>query len=80
MAVAEKIKEIVAQQLGVNEEQITDSASFQGDLGADSLEIVELAMALEEEFDVDIPDEDLPQIQTFGQAVSYIESRSGDKN
>ena len=61
MAVAEKIKEIVAQQLGVNEEQITDSASFQGDLGADSLEIVELAMALEEEFDVDIPDEDLPQ-------------------
>ncbi len=77
MAVAEKVKEIVAQQLGVNEEQVTDEASFKDDLGADSLDIVELVMAFEEEFNVEIPDEDAEKVTTVGQAVSYIESKSG---
>lgn len=77
MAVAQKVKEIVAQQLGVNEEQVTDDASFKDDLGADSLDIVELVMAFEEEFNVEIPDEDAEKVQTVGQAVSYIEAKAG---
>jgi acyl carrier protein len=77
MAVAQKVKEIVAQQLGVNEEQVTDEASFKDDLGADSLDIVELVMAFEEEFNIEIPDEDAEKVQTVGQAVSYIEGKAG---
>lgn len=77
MAVAQKVKEIVAQQLGVNEEQVTDQASFKDDLGADSLDIVELVMAFEEEFEVDIPDEDAEKVTTVGHAVSYIEAKKG---
>jgi acyl carrier protein len=77
MAVAQKVKEIVAQQLGVNEEQVTDEASFKDDLGADSLDIVELVMAFEEEFEIDIPDEDAEKVTTVGHAVSYIEAKKG---
>jgi len=76
MAVAQKVKEIVAQQLGVTEEQVTDDASFKDDLGADSLEIVELVMAFEEEFGIEIPDEDAEKVTTVGQAVQYIEGKS----
>lgn len=77
MAVAQKVKELVAQQLGVNEEQVTDEASFKDDLGADSLDIVELVMAFEEEFNIDIPDEDAEKVTTVGHAVSYIEAKQG---
>jgi acyl carrier protein len=78
MAVAQKVKELVAQQLGVNEEQVTDEASFKDDLGADSLDIVELVMAFEEEFNIDIPDEDAEKVTTVGHAVSYIEAKQGN--
>jgi acyl carrier protein len=67
-----KVKEIVVEQLGVDEEEVTEQASFVDDLGADSLDIVELVMALEEEFDLEIPDEDAEKIVTVGDAVSYI--------
>ncbi len=77
MAVAQKVKELVAQQLGVNEEQVTDEASFKDDLGADSLDIVELVMAFEEEFNIDIPDEDAEKVTTVGHAVTYIEAKQG---
>jgi len=77
MAVAQKVKEIVAQQLGVNEEQVTEEASFKDDLGADSLDIVELVMAFEEEFNIEIPDEDAEKVQSVGQAISYIEQKGG---
>jgi acyl carrier protein len=76
MSVAEKVKEIVVQQLGVNEEQATEDASFIEDLGADSLDQVELVMALEEEFSIEIPDEDAQKITTVGQAIEYIESKA----
>lgn len=76
MAIAQKVKELVAQQLGVNEDQVTETASFKDDLGADSLDIVELVMAFEEEFNIDIPDEDAEHVTTVGQAVTYIEKKS----
>lgn len=77
MAVDQKVKELVAQQLGVNEEQVTENASFKDDLGADSLDTVELVMAFEEEFNIEIPDEDAEKIQTVGQAIEYIASKAG---
>ena len=77
MAVDQKVKELVAQQLGVNEEQVTENASFKDDLGADSLDQVELVMAFEEEFNIEIPDEDAEKIQTVGQAIEYISSKAG---
>lgn len=77
MAVEQRVKEIVVQQLGVNEEEVTEEASFVEDLGADSLDQVELVMAFEEEFNIEIPDEDAEKIQTVGQAVEYIEGKSG---
>jgi acyl carrier protein len=77
MAVAEKVKEIIVEQLGVDENQVDDSASFVDDLGADSLDIVELVMAFEEAFDLDIPDEDAEKIATVKDAVDYIKSKSG---
>jgi acyl carrier protein len=77
MAVDQKVKEIVVQQLGVNEEEVTEEASFIEDLGADSLDTVELVMAFEEEFGIEIPDEDAEKIQTVGQAIEYIESKAG---
>jgi len=67
-----KVKDIVVEQLGVDEEEVLEQASFVDDLGADSLDIVELVMALEEEFDLEIPDEDAEKIVTVGDAVNYI--------
>jgi len=72
VAVAEKVKSIIAEQLGIEEADITLNSSFIEDLGADSLDIVELVMALEEEFDLVIPDEDAEKIRTVGEAVNYI--------
>ncbi|MBX7245563.1 MAG: acyl carrier protein [Candidatus Sumerlaeaceae bacterium] len=77
MSVEQKIKEIVVQQLGVNADQVTNEASFIEDLGADSLDTVELVMAFEEEFGVEIPDEDAEKITTVGQAIAYVDSKSG---
>ena len=71
----EKIKSIVADQLGVAEDQVTEDASFIDDLGADSLDTVELIMAFEEEFDVEIPDEDAQKIKTVKDVIEYIESK-----
>ena len=70
---AEKVKEIVVQQLGVAPEQVTEEAKFIEDLGADSLDQVELVMALEEEFGADIPDEAAEKLATVGDAIKYIE-------
>ncbi len=75
-SIAERVKQIVAEQLGVDEDQVTDEASFMEDLGADSLDTVELVMALEEEFDIEISDEDAEKIQTVQDAVSYITENS----
>ncbi len=71
-SVEERVKKIVAEQLGVKSEEVTNDASFVDDLGADSLDTVELVMALEEEFDMEIPDEQAEKIQTVGAAVDYI--------
>ncbi len=79
MAVADKVKEIIVEQLGVDENQVDDSASFVDDLGADSLDIVELVMAFEEAFDLDIPDEDAEKISTVRDAINYIEAKSAKK-
>ena len=67
-----KMKEIVADKLSIGEDQVTENASFIDDLGADSLDTVELVMALEEAFDIEIPDEEAEKIQSVGQAVEYI--------
>lgn len=74
--VAEKVKSIVGSQLGVSPDQITDDAKFIEDLGADSLDVVELVMAFEEEFGSDIPDEDAEKLTSVGKAIAYIESKS----
>jgi len=74
--VFEKVKEIVVEQLGVEESEVTMEASFIDDLGADSLDIVELIMALEEEFDLEIPDKEAEKISTVGDAVEYIKAHS----
>jgi acyl carrier protein len=71
-AIDKRVKEIVAEQLGVDEPQVTNEASFMDDLGADSLDTVELVMALEEEFDIEISDEDAEKIQTVQDAIDYI--------
>lgn len=71
-AIEKRVKEIVAEQLGVDEAQVTNEASFMDDLGADSLDTVELVMALEEEFDIEISDESAEKIQTVQDAVDYI--------
>lgn len=75
-SVEERIKQIVAEQLGVEEDQVTTEASFMDDLGADSLDTVELVMALEEEFDIEISDEDAEKIQTVQNAIDYISENS----
>jgi acyl carrier protein len=72
MVSEERIKEIIVEQLGVDEEQITPDASFIDDLGADSLDTVELVMAFEEEFDVEIPDEDAEKIRTVQDVIEYL--------
>ncbi|UCE27561.1 MAG: acyl carrier protein [Candidatus Coatesbacteria bacterium] len=73
--VGERVKNIIVEQLGVTPDQVVPEASFIEDLGADSLDTVELVMALEEEFDAEIPDEEAEKITTVQQAVDYIESR-----
>ena len=75
MPVAEKVNQIIVEQLGVDENQVEPSASFVDDLGADSLDIVELVMAFEEAFSLDIPDEDAEKIKTVKDAIDYIESK-----
>ncbi|HFC52856.1 MAG TPA: acyl carrier protein [Gammaproteobacteria bacterium] len=70
--IEDRVKKIVAEQLGVKEDEVTENASFVDDLGADSLDTVELVMALEEEFDTEIPDEEAEKITTVQQAVDYI--------
>jgi acyl carrier protein len=72
-----KVSELIVGQLGVSEEEVRPEASFIDDLGADSLDIVELVMALEEEFDIEIPDEDAERIQTIGDATSYLKEKLG---
>lgn len=76
MATFDRVKKVVAEQLQVDPEQINPDASFIEDLGADSLDVVELVMALEEEFDLEIPDEDAEKLATVGAAVTYIEEKS----
>lgn len=75
-SVEERVKKIVVEQLGVTEDEVTLEASFVDDLGADSLDTVELVMALEEEFETEIPDEDAEKITTVQQAVDYVNSHS----
>ena len=70
--IAERVKKIVVEHLGVEPEKVTEQASFIDDLGADSLDTVELVMAFEEEFDLEIPDEDAEKIATVGDAITYI--------
>ena len=79
MAVADKVKSIIAEQLGVKQEEVIPDASFIDDLGADSLDTVELVMALEEEFGTEIPDEDAEKITTVGDAIKYIEEKTVTK-
>ncbi|NLV91240.1 MAG: acyl carrier protein [Firmicutes bacterium] len=76
MDVFEKVREIVVEQLGVESDDVTPQASFIDDLGADSLDIVELIMAFEEEFDFEIPDEDAEKISTVEDAVNYIKEKT----
>ena len=76
MSVEEKVKEIIVDQLGVDESQVKPEASFIDDLGADSLDTVELVMALEEEFDIEIPDEDAEKIASVQNAVDYIKGQT----
>ncbi|PHI18313.1 acyl carrier protein [Lewinellaceae bacterium SD302] len=70
--IEEKVKQIIVDKLGVDESEVTTEASFQNDLGADSLDTVELIMEFEKEFDISIPDEQAENIQTVGQAVTYL--------
>jgi acyl carrier protein len=76
MAVEDKIREMIVEQLGVSTEEVVPEASFIDDLGADSLDIVELVMAIEEEFSLEIPDEDAERIQTIQDAINYVEERT----
>ena len=72
--IEERVAEIVAEQMGVDKSQVTRETSFVNDLGADSLDTVELVMEFEDEFDISIPDEDAEKIQTVGQAIEYVEA------
>ena len=78
-AIEEKVKAIIAEQLGVKPEEVTPQASFIDDLGADSLDTVELVMALEEEFGIEIPDEDAEKMTTVGDALKYVQEKSASK-
>jgi acyl carrier protein len=80
MAVEDKIREIIVDQLGVAAEEVVPEASFIDDLGADSLDIVELVMAIEEEFGLEIPDEDAERMQNIGDAISYVEERTAGRD
>jgi len=79
MSVDVKVKDIISEQLGVKKEEIKQESSFIDDLGADSLDTVEVVMALEEEFGIEIPDEDAEKITTVGEAVKYIEDKLNKK-
>ncbi|OZB06498.1 acyl carrier protein [Pseudidiomarina marina] len=76
--IEERVKKIIVEQLGVKEEEVKPEASFENDLGADSLDIVELVMALEEEFETEIPDEEAEKIRTVEAAIEYVKSHSND--
>ena len=78
--VADRVKKIIVDQLGVEEDLVTPEASFVDDLGADSLDTVELVMALEEEFGIEIPDEEAEKISNVREAVEYIQNNAGDQN
>ena len=78
--VEQRVKKIVAEQLGVNEADVKAESSFVNDLGADSLDTVELVMELEEEFDINIPDDAAEKIQTVGQAIDFIEQAQANAN
>jgi acyl carrier protein len=75
--VEEKVKDIIVEELGVEREKLTNEASFMEDLGADSLDTVELVMAFEKEFDIDIPDEDAEKLRTVGDAMNYLHEKIG---
>ena len=75
MALEERVAEIIVEQLGVSKDEVNPKASFIDDLGADSLDIVELVMAMEEEFDIEIPDDDAERIQTIGDAIKYLKEK-----
>jgi acyl carrier protein len=75
--VLNRVKKVTVEELGVKEEEVVDTASFQEDLGADSLDVVELVMAFEDEFGIDIPDEEVNEIKTVGDAVTYISKKLG---
>ena len=75
--VEEKVKDIIVEELGVEREKLTSEASFMEDLGADSLDTVELVMAFEKEFDLDIPDEDAEKLRTVGDAMNYLHEKIG---
>lgn len=79
MALEDKVKEIIVEQLGVNPEQVTPEASFIEDLGADSLDQVELVMAFEEEFGAEIPDQDAEKLTTVGAVINYLREKGFDK-
>lgn len=74
--VLERVKKVTCEELGVSEGEVNEGASFTDDLGADSLDVVELVMALEEEFGIEIPDDDVANLKTVGDAVKYIEGKS----
>ena len=76
-SVAERVIDIVAEQLGVSKEQISNDTHFVNDLGADSLDTVELVMAFEEEFDIEVPDEEAEKLQSVGDVITYINSQQG---
>lgn len=75
-SILDRVKKVTCEELGVSESEVTESSSFVDDLGADSLDVVELVMAFEEEFGIDIPDDDAATIKTVGDAVTYIEKKS----
>ena len=78
-SIEERVRKIIIEQLGVNAEQVTSEASFVDDLGADSLDTVELVMALEEEFNLEIPDDEAQKIGTVNSAISYITEKAGEE-
>ena len=80
MTIEERVQAIIVEQLGVDEKEVTESASFIEDLGADSLDTVELVMAFEEEFDIEIPDEDAEEIATVADAIRYIKDKTAKES
>jgi len=78
-SIEDKVKDIIAEELGVERDKLTDDASFMEDLGADSLDQVELVMAFEKEFDIDIPDEEAEKLRTVGDALRYLHEKQGQK-